>query len=196
MIEAYPLHWPVGYQRTENRIVSSFKQGMDASQRFLREEIRRLKATDLIVSTNIPVRKDGGMYTDYMSRRIQDPGVAIYFKYKGKQISMCCDRYVSVWENVYALGKGIEALRGLERWGVSDFLDRAFTGFTALPESTVGIQRHWSEVLNVPRSENRPGVITKVYRELVKIHHPDVGGDTKKFQEITDAYDRALNELL
>lgn len=111
-MEAYPLQWSLGYKRTNSRINSKFKQGMDASQRFLRDEINRLGARNLIVSSNIPVRKDGGLYSDYMSRKMDDPGVAIYFKYKGKDISMCCDQYRSVWENIYALGKGIEALRG------------------------------------------------------------------------------------
>jgi hypothetical protein len=192
-IDAFPLHWPTGYQRSVKRISSSFKQTMDASQRFLRAELKRLKATDLIVSSNIPVRKDGGLYTDYMNRKLPDPGVAIYFKYKGKDISMCCDKYVSVWENIYALGKGIEALRGMERWGVSDFLDRAFTGFTALPESTSS-KPSWSEALQV--SENAtPDEVKKSYRRLVKEHHPDKGGDPYLFGQIVDAFSDYLRNL-
>lgn len=125
-MEKFPLQWPTGYKRSNNRKRSQFKQTNDGAQRALLNEIRMLGATDLIVSTNIPVRNDGGFYSKYADGKNMDPGVAIYFKYKNKPVSMCCDTYTTVWENVYALAKGIEALRGMDRWGVSEFLDRAF----------------------------------------------------------------------
>lgn len=99
-MEAYPLHWPTGYKRTTHRIHSRFEQTMDKAQRFMRDEIIRIGGTQLIVSTNIPVRKDGGLYADWMKKKMEDTGVAIYFQYKGKSISMCCDQYNKIWENV------------------------------------------------------------------------------------------------
>lgn len=190
----YPLAWPVGYARTTKRIRSPFKQTMDHAQRFLRDEITRLKGTDLIVSTNLPIRLDGGIYSMYMDRKIDDPGVAIYFNYKGKAISMCCDQYLTVWENIYALGKGIEALRGMERWGVSDFLDRAFTGFTALPEHQPA--RPWWKVLGLDGITVDEQKVLDAYRRLSKIHHPDVaGGNTEQFHQITDARDRGITYI-
>jgi len=36
--------------------------------------------------------------------------------------------------------------------------------------------------------------IKKAYRKLASVHHPDKGGDTKKFQEIQVAYDTILKE--
>jgi hypothetical protein len=48
---------------------------------------------------------------------------------------MCfaCDRWDSVADNVQAIRKTIEALRGIERWGTGDMVQRAFAGFVALP---------------------------------------------------------------
>lgn len=189
MIEAFPLHWPIGYKRTKSKKYSPFKQTMDAAQFFLKIELKRLGASDVIVSTNIPVRKDGMMYTDYMNRNIDDPGVALYFKYNGKDVSMCCDQYNRVWENIYALGKGIEALRGMERWGVSEFLDRAFTGFKALPEQSNAQQ--WYSVLGVPPNAS-PDEIKDAYRKLAQIHHPDAGGSGDMFAKLNKAYQDAL----
>ena len=74
---------------------------MDKAQRFLRSEIERIKGTDLIISTNIPVKSNGLLYADWMRRKIEDPGAAIYFKYKGKEVAMCCDQYERVWENIF-----------------------------------------------------------------------------------------------
>lgn len=193
MKEAYPLYWPDGYKRhTGYRYPSRFKQTMDQSQRFLRAEIDRLGAFDLIVSTNLPVRNDGGLYANYMSRKIDDPGVAIYFHYKGKDVAMCCDQYPTVWENIYALGKGIEALRGMDRWGVSEFMDRAFTGFTALPSSTPIVQRDIWDVLGLPVKPATAAEVVAAYKAQAKIVHPDAGGSTEAFQELSDAYSKAL----
>lgn len=162
------------------------------AQNFLKAEVSRLAGTDLIVSTNLPVRNDGGLYADWMKRKIDDPGVAIYFKRKGKEISLCCDHYLTVWENLYALAKGIEALRGLERWGVSDFLDRAFTGFAALPESIT--TRYWWQVLEVSRDCDKDTIVNQ-YRKLAKMYHPDAGGTVEKFQELQQAYTEAMAQL-
>lgn len=153
-------------------------------------------AIELIVSTNIPVRKDGMMYADYMGRKIDDPGVAIYFKYKGKDIVMCCDQYHSVWENIYALGKGIESLRGMERWGVSDFLERAFTGFNALPPKSAS--KTWWELLGYQQKPGNAvwdweGIVAQ-YKSLAKKYHPDAGGDTEMFQLVNNAYQQARKE--
>jgi hypothetical protein len=192
MYEAFPLYWPVGYKRTQQRKYSQFKVTMDKAQKFLRAEISRMGVTNLVVSTNIPVRQDGGLYADWMNRKIDDPGVAIYFKYKNKEVSMCCDQYEKVWENVYALGKGIEALRGMERWGVSDFLDRAFTGFTALPPAVSINQKSIWEILGF-KSISSEQAVRDHYIMIAKERHPDAaGGSVEAFQELNDAYQAAL----
>lgn len=48
---------------------------------------------------------------------------------------MCfaCEKWQDVYGNIYAIGKTIEALRGIERWGTGDMVEQAFTGFVALP---------------------------------------------------------------
>lgn len=199
MYEAYPLQWPAGYKKTnpQQRIWSRFKQTMDQAQRFLRSEIDRLGGKELIVSTNLRVRTDGGLYAADMNKKIDEPGVAIYFKYKGKQLSICCDQYLTVWENIYALAKGIEAIRGMERWGVSNFIERAFTGFAALPPSTiVPYKKSCWQILGIENIIRNDSNIRSAYINLSKKLHPDVpGGSTQAFQELTAAYSEALNSL-
>jgi hypothetical protein len=169
---------------------------MDGAQRFLRAELSRLGAKNVIVSTNIPVRNDGGMYVDWMRKKIDDPGVALYFHYKGKDVAMCCDQYETVWENIYALGKGIEALRGMERWGVSDFLERAFTGFTALPEAQgmVTTKKPWFDVLGVAENSTEDEIY-RAYREKAKETHPDKGGTPEQFDVVQTAYQEGVKKF-
>lgn len=188
---AYPLDWPLGYKRTQNRKSSTFKQTMDRAQRHLHEEVKRMGGTDLVVSTNLPVRNDGMIYSAYLDKRIDDPGVAIFFKYKKKDVTMCCDKYYRVWENIYALANGIEALRGMDRWGVSEFLERAFTGFAALPaagESSAS-KRMWYDVLHCTMDAS-PDFVKTAYRHLTKKFDPTNGSvkDEVRFKEVIDAY--------
>lgn len=190
-MEAFPLHWPFGYKRTVSKKRSAFKKTMAEAQKALHDEIRKLGGRELIVSTNIPVRKDGFFHNDWNKKNISDPGVAIYFKFKGKDVSMCCDQYENVWENTYALAKGIEALRGMDRWGVSEFIDRAFTGFTQIEGIKV---RSWYEILEVDRICTVDQVKTN-YRRLARLYHPDLNehykGDDSKIKEINNAFEAA-----
>lgn len=192
-MEAFPLHWPVGYKRTNRRYPSQFKQTMEQAQQHLRAEVKRIGGKNLIVSSNIPVRNDGSMYAVYMSKKIEDPGVAVYFDYKGKQVAMCCDQYERVWENIYALGKGIESLRAMNRWGVSDFLDRAFTGFTALPESIITNFETPEQILGIQPDASQEE-IKAAYLKKAKETHPDAGGSTEAFQKVSWAYQSFFKE--
>lgn len=193
-MEAYPLHWPLSHKRTLQRFNSQFKKSMEAAQQMLHKELQRIGATDIIVSSNIPVRKDGMFYTDWMSRKIDDPGVAVYFSRRNKQSVICCDQYRTIWENVYAIAKTLENLRAIDRWGVSDFLDKAFTGFTAIPESIVLFHKPWYEVLQVKQTATENEIV-QAYRQQAKIHHPDVGGSSAEFNKITAAYKEGLNYI-
>ena len=46
---------------------------------------------------------------------------------------MACDRFDNAAANMRSLGLAIEAMRQLERHGVGTMMERAFTGFVALP---------------------------------------------------------------
>ena len=191
MIEAYPLHWPEGYQR-KFPVFSRFgKHTLYGVRTFLGEEVRRLDGKKLIISTNMRTRNDGEVYAN--AKEPDDSGVAVYFDYNGAQRCLACDRFRKVWENTYAIGKTIEAMRGIDRWGVSEMLDRMFTGFAAIPEDA-GKTRPWHQVLDVD-----PGIsadqLRRRYRQLIKEKHPDVGGDPEEFHEIMNAYEVGLREV-
>jgi hypothetical protein len=161
---------------------------MTSAQTTLHKEVERLNGTGLVVSTNLRVKIDGMLYAADMNKKIEDPGVAVYFKYKGKDTSMCCDQYERVWENIYALAKSIEALRSIERWGVSDFLNKAFTGFTALPSPELS---NWWTVLGIMPFASLDQ-IKQAYKDKAKMHHPDTGGDVNEFHKIQRAYETGL----
>lgn len=196
MIEAYPLHWPEGWSRTRawHRSQSKFKNSFARARDELLDEIERLRGRyhrsgDPILSTNVALRQDGLPYAN--QREPEDSGVAVYFKYKDKDMCFACDKYKKVWENMVAITKTIEAIRGIERWGASDMMERAFRGFVALPAST----GHWSEILGVPRNASTEQVM-QAYRQLAQQHHPDkANGNADQFIKINQAKEAALIEV-
>lgn len=191
MIEAYPLYWPEGWKRTppgKRKYNAAFKKAFGENRDHLMAEVDRLGGSSVVLSTNIPLRRDGLPYAD--KRSPDDPGVAIYFNYKNKPMCFACDGYYSARENIRATSLTIEALRGIERWGASDMMERAFRGFTALPDLTT---KHWTKVLGFNREIRvTKEAIEHAYRRLVRIHHPDKDGDPEKFREITAARDAAF----
>lgn len=187
-MQTFPLQWPLGYERTKYRIASRFDQNMSKAQSLLHKEVERLAATNLIVSTNLRARTDGMLYAADINKKIDDPGVAIYFKLKGQETSMCCDQYERVWENMYALAKSIEALRAIDRWGVSEFMKKVFTGFAALPSPE---ESNWWDVLEVAPFASLEE-IKNAYKKKAKQHHPDTGGNAESFHRIQQAYEMGL----
>lgn len=185
MTEAYPLQWPAGWERTKHPRYGRFKTNFANARDSLMAELRLMGARYPVLSTNIPLRRDGLPY----ARQAQpdDKGVAVYFEWKGRSMVFACDQWTRVEDNVQAVRKTIEALRGIERWGASDMMERAFTGFTALPPP--GKQKWW-EVLQVPRDADDYS-ITAAYRRLAMERHPDHGGSDALMAELNEAYKQA-----
>ncbi len=194
-MEPFPLQWPVGYPRTANPEVNGQFRNISAREEIedLMIEIKRLKAQEVIVSCNIPIRKNGvDRDWDYPRKKIQDNGVAIYFKLDGVSQVLSCDAWHSLEHNLRALTKTIEALRGLDRWKASEILKRAFSGLKELPETAESLTRWW-EILGVGQKDP-PGMIKTAYRQLAYLHHPDQGGDSYQFSRINEAWEKAKKE--
>jgi hypothetical protein len=116
-VAAYPLQWPQGWKRASWRQRAAFgQQGArgwkealtvaKARQR-LSDELDRLGATYVTLSTNIELRLDGQPRSNQAEPG--DPGVAAYFRLGGKQIALACDKWDRVADNIAALAKHIEA---------------------------------------------------------------------------------------
>lgn len=118
----------------------------------------------------------------------RDPGVAVYFTYKGKQTCFACDRWDRIEHNLRAIFKTIEALRGIARWGTGDMMDAAFSGFTALPgPMAMGMDKPWHAVLDVePDAPHQ--IVLEAYRFERSNHHPDKGGDSARFAAVQRAW--------
>jgi hypothetical protein len=115
--------------------------------------------------------------------------VAVYFELKGNRVALCCDKWDRVEDNMQAICKTIEAMRGMDRWGVSDMLDRMFTGFQALP-ANASTSSCWQILEIVPT--NNEQIIKHAFRQQAKKRHPDHGGSAEAFTELQKALQDAL----
>jgi hypothetical protein len=141
----------------------------------------------------MPIRKDGGVYSN--AKEPDDSGVAVYFMYKDQQRVFACDKWSTVKENLHAIAKNIDAIRGMSRWGVSEMLDRIFTGFIGIPEKTGQGIWSWWEVLGVSQ-DSTPEEIKKAYREKMKEVHPDRNnGESEKAIHVNNAYQTAMANI-
>lgn len=191
-VDAFPLSWPHGWKRSFKRKQSAFRTTFAKARDELFRNLKLMGVGDwnVILSTNIPLRRDGLPYSGQANP--DDPGVAIYFKYKEKDMVFACDTYYNATDNLWAVCKTIEAIRGIQRWGASDMMERAFTGFTALPASK---GNHWSEILGVSKNSSFE-IVKSAYRKLALVSHPDKDGTNEEMAKINKAFSEAEKELL
>lgn len=221
VIKAYPLQWPAGWKRTETakRRSGNFSKGerqysstpggsswvkykdltiADATGRVLDELARmRIIGENIVISSNLRVGI-GGLPLSKQAMPT-DSGVAVYWQDNTvdgwPRRCMAVDRYERVEHNLAAIAATLEAMRTIERHGGAEILDRAFTGFTALPAPLTG-QKPWRDVLGVASDERDPGRIEECYRIKRGEAHPDrKGGDHADFLAVQAAYEQAAREL-
>ena len=200
--QAYPLSWPIqrpripSLKRCDARFTSRASTGAKTAKTMtqaigmLYDELKRLKAGFIVVSTNIELRLDGQPRTD--RRAPEDPGAAVYFKFRTRDHVLACDAWKRVEDNIYAIALHIQALRGQERWGVGT-LEQAFAGYKLLP-AFFAPPRPWQEVLNFEPGQCITTLQIKTrYRDLAAARHPDApGGSHDAMTELNRARDEAL----
>jgi hypothetical protein len=201
MTEAFPLAWPPGWPRQKGRRDSDARFNgptfrWDRVYRGLKDELRKIGATQIVISTNQPLRNDGYPYAQ--QRNISDVGVAVYFMRNGKSLVMAQDRFWSIIGNMRSLTMAIEGLRQMERHGGAVMLERAFDGFLAIapPEDCWKILELDEIVVRRMRTkENFPGecrtLIQDVFRQKAKMAH----GTGADMDRLVKARDAALEQI-
>lgn len=196
--DAFPLQWPEGWPRTQDWKRESDKRFAGSTYGVLTlgrtrdqliAELKLLGAKNVVISTNIALRNDGLPYSQ--QKRIDDPGVAVYFMLRQKPMVMARDAYQTVAGNLRSLTLAIAAMRQLERHGGSNMMERAFSGFVAIPPPDW--KKPWRQVFGVQADWR--GDITALYREKAKLRHPDAGGSDVLMAELNVAFDEAKKEL-
>lgn len=210
-IPAYPLHWPAGWERhhaaaratarfsKQSYRTSSYTPPGGSPSRYkvkaelsiaegverVRSELARMGVADddLVITSNLELRLDGLPRSN--QREPADPGIAVYWRDGVETRCMAVDRYDRVADNLAAVAATLDAMRAIERHGGAEILNRAFTGFTALPAP--GGTSHWRDILD-------PADPKGSYQRLRALHHPDRGGDADEFRAVQHAWEAYQQE--
>jgi hypothetical protein len=209
-ISASPLHWPEGWRRTaaDQRTRARFNRKekhygeygswnqtrdlsvSDALSRVMAELITMgIDRDDLVISTNLDLRLDGLPRSN--QRAPDDPGAAVYWMNGKERRCMAIDRYDRVQDNLAAIAATLSAMRAIARHGGAEILDRAFTGFVALPSPA-----QWWHVLGFETAKGLSAAdIERRYKELAMQRHPDRGGDNDAMAELNWARESGLEAI-
>ena len=207
----YPLSWPDGWPRTErykrDRSAFDIDRGFNAARDGALHCLHLMRGVShVVITSNLPVNTRGLPYTTNQGN-IDDPGIAVWWVQKGEERVIACDRWLSATENMRAIDKSLEALRGLDRWGATQIVERAFAGFAALPPGSgteiipdPPASTHWRDVLGL-RDVDRLSkahqliIVRANYRELIARAHPDRGGTHEQAAALGAALAAAEKEL-
>jgi hypothetical protein len=188
--QAFPLSWPTGVPRIRRSVRSQFgAHSVAEGVKEIRRQLSLLGARLPVISSNIPLKADGNPYSD--PGRMADPGAAVYFQLKDKPYCLPCDRWDRVEHNFWAIAKHLEAMRGMQRWGVGS-VEQQFAGFKALAAQS---QETWWNVLECLPSADID-TINAQYRTRARSAHPDAGGSHELMARLNQARDSALAELV
>lgn len=192
---SHPLAWPSFRPRTaaRNRKAGQFKQSnraltvAQAADR-VEDEVERLNGRGLIISSNVEATLSGRPRSGRGNPN--DPGVALYFTIDGDPVTLACDTYDDVAQNLGGLAAHIKAMRSIDRYGVQSAKE-ALRAFAALPPPSESRTAPWHEVLGVSPSASA-AEIKAAFRLKAKAAHPDVGGSHEAMSALEAAKQAAL----
>ena len=130
--------------------------------------------------------------------KVGHPGVVVSFESQYGPLRYATDAYERDWShgmpgwqaNLRAIALTLEALRAIDRWGVSKRGEQ-YTGWKALPASAGVTFPSAGEALRWMRERaGESGSLRSarlVYRDLAKRLHPDAGGDPDEWERLSAA---------
>lgn len=150
----------------------------------LNREIGYLGAREYVIEIDITesdLKLNGELRS---TARPASPAVAVSFEPRGKpSLLFVCGKFPHWQHNVRAIALGLEALRKVDRYGITQAQEQ-YRGFGALPPGTP------MPAVKMTVDEARRLLVEHGgYRNAIKTHHPDMGGDAGLFRQLTEARD-------
>lgn len=188
-------------------IISRFDSALGSTQETLERELHELGTpqwgprSEYILMMDVEesdLRIDGAIRANAKPHSQQ---VAVSFESKDGPLLFACGRFTTWQDNLRAIALGLEALRKVDRYGITQS-DEQYTGFRALPpgvpmpaaKMTLDeaarflIEQSGGEGWSVERVLNDADVASQLYRLAARKLHPDAGGDHDLFVRLGEAH--------
>lgn len=210
--------WPDGWQDARrSRSASPFRATHSDTLQLLDRELRHLGASSVTLQVDASERDcrlDGQLRAD---AKVRHPGVILTIETKkfGTLVYPCDaftggywgSRRLDGWQaNLRAIALGLEALRKVERYGITH-RDEQYAGWKAIGSGTaMGARMSKDEAAKVLadlsgepmdggdivvnlKGDVDLGTVERAYKSAAKIHHPDRGGNPDLMARATEARD-------
>jgi hypothetical protein len=186
---------------TRSRPYCRFRANWPDTLDLLGREAEKLGARLVVLqvdATEGEVRRDGMLRAN---ARVGFPGVRVSFESRHGPLTWATDRYDRWQDNVRAVALSLEALRAVDRYGVSGSGEqyRGWTALAAEPHTGMTVEQaaeflaaHAGNGYGPAQVLALPEVRAKAFRAAARSLHPDYGGDPEQFRRLTAA--RALLE--
>jgi hypothetical protein len=176
--------------RTQSRKTGLFKATWLQTLDLLEYELGKLRAKDIVIQIEDPegikgIRNDGSFRMISQSYFTSRAGVILTFESPKGSISMPCDRYEDWKDNVRALALSLEALRAVDRYGVTRGNEQ-YRGWARLESGNGnGMDRDKalaflavvSGVNTILLRQYKPDALASLIRDQRIRNHPDRGTD-------------------
>lgn len=174
--------WPG--KPTAIRSHSQFSAKFTQTTELLSRELAHLNAKNVVLQIAM---EDRDLRLDGMPRanaRASHPGVILAFDSKWGPLKYATDEFRDWQDNVRAIALSMEALRKVDRYGVSKRGEQ-YTGWKALPVSTDPADAIQTREQAEAFLDEHGGS----FKEAASRHHPDKGGDPDLFRAAVRARD-------
>jgi hypothetical protein len=185
---------------------SDFKASWNSTLSLLRRELEHLAATDGVIEVDAPesaIRLDGMLYAN---AKVASPAVRVAFGSQVGPLVYATDRYVGRgfrtamtgnWQhNVRAIALGLEALRKVDRYGITQ-RHQQYAGFKALPTGSNGANSHMTRdqarelllsLMDDPEQARHMLPIDQLWKRSRAKTHPDRNnGDRALWDQVEQA---------
>lgn len=190
---------PAGARRPRFQFRALWGQTLE----LLEYELEQLAATDIVLEADFreqDLRMDGMPRAN--ARPPQDPAVRLAFESKHGHLVYQADGY-DVWQhNIRAIALGLQALRAVDRYGITSRAQQ-YDGWRQIEAPSTGTLTGYRDAFKaiaalaglgpaeaesaVRQFEVDPTVIRDLYRRALRAAHPDTGGTAAAFDRLTRA---------
>ncbi|MEM7813254.1 MAG: hypothetical protein AAF532_17395 [Planctomycetota bacterium] len=194
--------WPT--ERTREHKPCRFRSGYTDTLRLLDDELYKCDASSVVLQVDLPrsqIKNDG---TPYAGARPNSPGVILSFQTPSGPRSFPCDTYDDWQDNLRAIAKSMEALRAVDRYGVTKRGEQ-YRGFQALghdggvaagADTTTSVSDAWWQICKAAgvTSANHRTDFETVVRKAKRVCHPDSNGGSRQRWDALQQYIQAVSK--
>jgi hypothetical protein len=185
--------WPGEPTKSYHRRASQFTAKYSATLDLLEAELRHLNAKDIVVQSGFrldQIRNDGWPRSGEKPR---EPGIIVSFRTSKGTLSFPCDRYSDWQSNMRAIAPSLEALRAVDRYGVTRQAEqyKGWKQVEAAPEDFT--RERAGEFLAKHSGITTLNILSSAewrklaYRKAAQALHPDTGGSHEDFVKLQRA---------